>query len=186
MAQNGLYARVLGPSWADLADAVRRLHDAAHSVRGEGTFRIRHGRGRLCRLLARTLGLPLSSDGTRTRLTVVPTEDGERWERSFDGRPFVSTQWKVAPGLLGERVGALELQFRLRVLDGALVYEQVAAALHAGPCRLSLPARLAPRVAAQETPAGPTRTQVHVTVSAPFFGLMLSYEGLVEIGEPQP
>lgn len=184
--QAALYARVLGASWADLAEAVRRLHGGADSARREGTFRIRHGRGLLCRLIARTLGLPASSETARAQLIVEPLVDGERWVRSFDGRLFISTQWEVAPGVLGERVGPMEFEFRLRVLNGALVYEQVTAALSAGPLRLPLPARLAPRVAARETPAGPTRVQVQVTVSAPGCGQVLSYEGLVEVGEPQP
>ena len=93
---------------------------------------------------------------------------------------MVSFQWGRADGLLGERVGLLELRFRLEVRDGALVYHPAGAALRLGPLTLPLPRWGAPRISASEAPLdGGDRTQVSVESRAPLLGLLIAYEGTV-------
>ncbi len=177
-----LYRRLLGPSWYELAACVRRMHleDGAASLRGVGSFRIRYGNARLGRLLARLLRMPSATEAANTRLVVTPIGRGERWERSFDEQSLISRQWEAQGGRLLERIKLLELEFRLEIRAGALLYRQVGAALRLGPLRVPLPRRMAPHVEAREEPGGANRTLVAVAVTVPRVGLLISYEGHIE------
>lgn len=178
-----LYPRFLGPLWHELDAPVRRAHLNGEPFCGVGSFRVRHGTGHLERLLAWLLRMPSATECADTQLIVTPLGPGERWLRSFDGRSFVIAQ-RAADGCeLLERIGPLELRFRLEVRDGALLYRQASAALRFGPLRVPLSPRLAPRVEAREEPAGADRTHVLVVVSVPYVRFLLSYEGHMEIRE---
>ncbi|MGI8749522.1 MAG: DUF4166 domain-containing protein [Thermoleophilaceae bacterium] len=177
-----LYPQLLGPSWHELAAPVRRTHLDGASLSAAGRFRVRHGAGRLGRLLAWLLRVPPATEAASIRLLVTPLGRGERWERSFDGAPLISTQ-RESGGRLVERIGPLELCFRLEVRGGALLYRQAGAALSAGPLAVSLPRVLAPRVEAREEPEGTERTRVSVAVTVPWIGLLVSYSGYIERDE---
>ena len=182
-----LYPRVLGSSWLELAAAVRRAHlnPGEVSLRGTGSFQVRHGTGRPGRLLAWLLRMPPATETAKTRLVVTPLGRGERWERSFDDRFLVTTQREAREGGLIERFGMLELRFRLEVQDGALLFRQVGAELRSGPLHFPIPQRLAPRVEAWEEGAGPDTTHVGVAVTVPVIGRLISYEGHIRREVPR-
>jgi hypothetical protein len=173
----GLYHQLLGASWNDLGEAVRRLHAEGQTVQAAGRFQVRHGDNRLTRLLVRLAGLPAAGEAVDVRLAIIPLRQGETWSRKFAGRPLVSFQSKGPDGLLAESMGPLELQFRLEILGEALVYHPEKAALRLGPLRIPLPRWLAPRISARENPSGPNRTHVAVEVSLPVLGLLIAYNG---------
>ena len=178
-ARAGLYERLVGAAWPLLDEPVRRLH--ARGARAEGAFAVRRGDGRAARLLARALVLPESGAAVPLLLSVEPLADGERWRRAFDGREFVSEQRGHARRpLLAERMGRVELLFRLTAEGGALVYTQEGASLCAGPLRVRMPRQLAPRVEASERAEG-GGVRVRVRVTAPLVGPLIEYEGLVEV-----
>jgi hypothetical protein len=180
----GLYARLLGPAWHGLGEAVRRLHQGGAAVRAAGVFRVGRGASGPARLLARLAGLPAAGEAVDVRLTVVPRRGGEEWRRTFAGRPLVSRQRAAPDGLLAEGMGPLELWFRLEAAGGALHYHTQAASLLLGPLRIPLPARLAPRVSAWERPLGdPRRLAVGVEVRLPTGELLVSYEGTLTVAE---
>lgn len=173
-----LYPRWLGPAWHDLAESVRRMHRDGADVRGVGRFVVRHGSARLARCLLWLTRMPPEGDDVAVTLVITREGQGERWERSFGSWPLASTQRTWGAGRLAERFGLLELRFQLEVADGALVYQQVGAALCLGSVRVPLPRWVAPRVAAREAPGKlPNHTQVSVQVSSPLCGLLISYEG---------
>jgi Domain of unknown function (DUF4166) len=175
-----LYRQLLGASWDELGEAVRRLHGEEETVRAAGVFRVWHGSNRLARMLVWLGGLPAAGESVDTQLTVAPRELGEEWKRTFAGRPMTSFQWGRPDGLLAERMGPLELCFRLEVCGGALVYHSAGAALRLGPLVFPLPRWCAPRISARETPLdGRDRTLVSVEARAPLLGLMIAYEGTV-------
>jgi hypothetical protein len=175
---DGLYPRLLGPSWDALDEAVRRLHVAGSAVHIAGTFCVRHGMNRLARLLGRLARLPREGEAVDVQLLITPDEQGEEWRRSLAGQPLVSKQWEGPDGLLVEHIGSMELRFQLKVAGGGLVYHQERAALRLGPLRLPLPRCCAPRVAAHEMAAhDPEGVHVCVTVTMPLLGRFLSYEG---------
>jgi hypothetical protein len=175
----GLYERLVGDGWNGLDEPVRRFHLCA---RGAGVFAVRRGRGRGARVVARLLGLPEGGEEVPLLLSVEPHGGGERWRRTFAGREFVTEQSEHAGALMAERTGPFELLFRLNVEGGALAYCQEGAFLRVGSLRVRLPRLLAPRVEARERADG-GGVRVSVCVTAPLFGALISYEGLVGLKE---
>jgi hypothetical protein len=176
----GLYARLLGDSWAALPQAVRDMHCGGSAVRAVGLLRVARGANRLARWLAALLRLPAAGAAVPVTLVITPSTAGEEWRRTFAGRPLVTRQWSQPGRLLVEQAGLTELRFRLEVRDGGLVYHAAGAALRLGWLRVPLPRWLAPTVTARESPAAmPGRIVVSVRVCLPVLGLMVSYEGLM-------
>ncbi len=173
----------MGSSWLQLSEAVRAAHVTTAMVRGSGRLRIAHGRSAAARLLVRLLRLPRASDASDTRLVITPQGTGEWWRRTFDGRRMDTRQYQTGDGELAERLGLLELRFRLDVAEGSLLYRQVGAALWFGSMRVRVPARWAPNVNAREDPAGARRIHVDVRIAAPGVGLVLAYDGVIDIEE---
>ena len=83
---------------------------------------------------------------------------------------------------MAERTGPFELLFRLKAEGGALLYASESAALRVKSLRVRLPSLLAPRVEARER-ADEDGVRVSVCVTAPLFGPLISYEGLVRTEE---
>jgi hypothetical protein len=182
MPAPSLYAGVLGSGWAQLPSIVRRMHEEG---RATGRFTIRRGSGPLPALIGWLLRFPSPGEGVSTRLEVQREGDGQRWVRSFDGHLLVTAQRAWEGGLLGERLGSVECVFRLRAVDGGIVYEQVKAWLCLGSWRLPLPRLLSPRIEAVTAPA-PQGLRVHVKIGAALIGWLLTYEGLVSPEEEAP
>ncbi len=124
------------------------------------------------------------------RLQVTALEEGEQWRRTFAGRPLVSMQSNRPDGrfdgLLVERIGIVEMRFRLEVGGGALSYETVSAALRFGFLRVPLPHWLSPCVTAWERAIGET-DQIHVSVDVtfPLLGRLIAYNGMLTQVEAQ-
>jgi hypothetical protein len=178
--EHGLYPGMLGTEWNSLAAPLRLLH--APGGKKCGRFRVDSATSRTGRLLAKWFGLPRPAANAQVLLQITPEGGGERWERSFDGRPFVTRQFRGAKECLVERVGAWELRFRLRVENGALRYIQQSARLCLGIVRLRFP--LGPRVSAVERADGPNRVTASVSVRLPLIGQLIAYEGWLETEEP--
>jgi hypothetical protein len=178
-ARAGLYERLVGDGWDGLDEPVRRLHLRA---RGAGVFAVRRGEGRFARVVARLLGLPEGGEAVPLLLSVEPHGGGERWRRNFAGREFVTEQGEHAGALMAERTGPFELLFRLTAEGGALAYRQEGAFLRVRSLRARLPRLLAPRVEARER-AEEGGVRVSVRVTAPLAGLLIRYEGLVNVEE---
>jgi hypothetical protein len=180
-APRALYARLLGSSWLQVAEPVRLAHATGSTVRAHGRLRIEHGRSRSARFLARLLRLPRASNAAETRLVITSRADGEQWLRTFDDRRLDTRQYQAGDGELAERIGVLELRFRLEASEGRLLFRQLEAALLLGSVRLRLPAPWAPRVEAREDPAGAHQIRVHVSVALPALGPVLTYDGTIDI-----
>ena len=178
-----LYMRLLGDSWTQMAEPLRRAHATHGVVRAHGTLRVEHGRYPVARGLARLLGLPRPSPAADTRLTVTAQDGAERWARVINGTELDSRQYATPNFNLAERFGALEFQFQLVPHDGNLIYMQRQAAVVLGPVRVRIPAWCAPRVEAREEPAGPAGVRVEVGVSLPGIGPLIAYAGIIELEE---
>lgn len=183
----GLYRQLLGDSWESLSHAVQRLHGVNTSVQAVGVFRVRHGKHCLARVLARLAQLPAAGEAVAMQLLVTARHHGEEWRRTFAGRPLISQQCERANGALVERVGAVELQFCLRVVNGGLAYHSTTVALCLGSWRVPIPRYLSPRVTAVETPVGVgEQIDVAVAIHLPWLGCLLAYEGILTcvVGQP--
>jgi hypothetical protein len=128
--------------------------------------------------------MPAAGEHVPLRLVISPLGDHEEWNRTFAGVPMVSHQWARQDGSLGERMGSLELSFRLTVEKGALLYRSVTAALRLGRLRLPLPHGSSAWVTAWEKPAAVQgQLDVHVEVRLPLVGTVVVYEGPLQIEE---
>ena len=174
-----LYGSLLGTAWLDLHPSVRHFHQGGTTVEGTGRFRICRGNTVLARLLAGLFRLPAAAASCPTRLVILPDADGETWLRTFGEHRLVSRQRAFSGTLMAERFGLLELRFRLHVVEGGIVYQQVGVALFLGLCRVRVPRWMAPHVMAREMPAADDspETSVRVQVRVPVAGDLLSYAG---------
>ena len=90
-----LYVRVIGDSWAQIAEPIRRVHGSHAIVRASGHLRVEDGRHVLARVLARILRLPRPTAAAETQLMVTAGPDGEHWQRTFNGRHFEDTAVRI-------------------------------------------------------------------------------------------
>jgi hypothetical protein len=181
---SGLYQKLLGECWSELDRTVQRLHASTMPVHAAGVFRVSAGSTWLARILARLMGLPRPAEAVDVRLVVTAQGDAEEWRRTFARQPLVSLQASRSDGLLLERMGRVETRFRLKVVDGALIYESVSAAFCLGRLRLRLPRWLSPRVTASERLAGEEeQLEVSVEVRLPLLGRLIAYEGRLTLIE---
>src|SRR5262245_47597418 len=99
-----LYQRLLADQFAGLHPVLREFHGRASGARARGVFRIRRPRGWLTNQLASLFGMPAAGQGIPVELRIMPEGAGERWLRTFAGRPFVTRQ-QDGNGLLVESFG---------------------------------------------------------------------------------
>jgi len=177
-----LYPTLLCGSWHELDEAVQRLHAADKTIHASGVFQVFRGTNWITRMLAKLARLPPAGEAVDVRLVVTPHPEGEEWQRSFDGRPLVSMQYPSPGGLLCERMGMAETRFRLEVIEHALHYRAISAALCLGKMRIRLPRWFCPRVTACER-AGDEKEQVIVNVEiiVPWLGRLIAYAGVLKI-----
>jgi hypothetical protein len=184
--RSGLYPRLLGNSWQSLDDAVQRLHALGKSVHAVGVFRVRRGTNLLARTLATLARLPSAGEAIDIRLLVTAAGDSEKWQRSFAGRPLVSLQSERTHGVLAERMGPVEMRFRLQVVEGALSYRTTSAALCLGSLSVPVPRWFSPSVRALERPVGEEgQIDVGVEVHLPLLGCLIAYDGTLTHVEAQ-
>jgi hypothetical protein len=179
-AASRLYPRLLGVAWDSLDPSVQRVHADESLTHADGVFQVSRAPGRLLGLILDVARVPRASGGVRVRLAVVCRGPTEHWRRVFDGRPLETVQTAGGDGLLVERIGVLEIRFRLAVKHGELVFRQQSLTVCLGPMRVRLPHWLALQVAAREGPAGqPDLTKVEVRVMTPGGNPLFSYRGTV-------
>jgi hypothetical protein len=175
---------LLGAAWSHLAPEVKRIHQATDEADTVGQFEIVHGSNVLARLLAKWTGMPPAGHAVPTRLRRRCVEGGEQWDRTFGDFRLQSTQYVVAPRVLGERFGRLEFRFRLEVRSSGICYCQCGTAVRVGRMSLSLPGWLSPRVAGEEMPTPAShQVRVRVTVHLPLVGALLEYTGQINTQE---
>jgi len=172
-ATSELYRAVIGGSWDRLDPGVVRLHGRNGAVQS-GTFRVRRGTGRMARLVASLLRFPPEGDLVSLSLKIMSRGRREMWRRLFGRTPMVTEQYERDGSVLVECMGPLALHFRLDIDGGALVFRLIEVRLFGLP----LPRALRPRVSGREW--GTDRTQVAIRAEAPWLGLLLSYEGVLE------
>jgi hypothetical protein len=170
-----LYPSLLGPSWAELAAPVQRLHAGGAGARGR--FRVRRGESLPARLIATLLRMPPAAEEVAISLKVERGEGTERWIRTFGSHPLATDQWRRGD-LLVEATGLMQCWFRLLAEGGSLVFQQVGSAIGLRRFALPLPRWLAPRIEGRAE-AHPEGVLVSVRIYAPLVGLLVSYEGSV-------
>ena len=168
-----LYQRLLGPRFADLNPVLQRFHSSRQPITGVGLFRVVHHPGWFRRLLVKLMGLPAAGDAIEVTVEVTPTGDGERWGRSFAGRPMVTFQ-TAKDEMLMERGGPIRFGIALAVVDGGMTFRTRSVWFLGVP----LPRWLGPSVDADVVPKGEGWSVV-VRLTLPLVGRLLEYDGEV-------
>ena len=178
--QGRVFARLLGPAFADLPGAVRRFHEA-DDAQYMGTALARGVDHAIARLVRRLFGFPRPGDQVLVWIHVQRQGDCERWSRRFGDRAFASQFRCDDTGtLLGERFGPFRFHFALDTGDGRMHWRFVRWSL--GP--LPLPRLLGPRIESWETEdeAGAFRFYSHADF--PILGRLIHYDGRVRLLTP--
>ncbi|MER0239086.1 DUF4166 domain-containing protein [Fulvimarina sp. MAC8] len=178
-----LYRRILGSAFDDLSKEIRRFHDAKTPQLWSGRAIVERGRNPLARFIGKVIGLPPAGNQVPVSVTVEQLPDGgERWERCFGEKRFVSWQ---RPGigrdihLLRERFGPIDVAVALVVEDGRLNYLPRRWSFFKVP----MPRALRPADGTFETVAD-GRFRFDVTMRAPIVGLIGAYRGWLEPDAP--
>jgi hypothetical protein len=173
MTREPLFRRLLGPAFDDLHASIRAVH-AGDAARFAGYCEVTRGEGLVSRILCAIARLPPSGTRVPVSVVIVPTGDGERWERDFGGHSFVSTLWP-ADGELGERVGAATFRYRLEASVDHIAWNLV------GMRVLGVPL---PKFARAAIDAGASVEEgsyrFDVSAAMPLVGLLVQYRGRLE------
>jgi hypothetical protein len=168
-----------GEAFSQLDPKIQQLHRDGGTL--TGTCRVSVGTGLngfLGRYLARRLGIPRSGSN-QLRVSISVEDDALVWKRSFNANgDFVS---RFAPvgrypdGYWVESTNALQIILGVEIVNNGWQWRQ--RGIRRG--RIRLPNWLAPRVEASKIiRAG--HYDFHVVISAPVFGILLSYGGRLE------
>ncbi|MES2920232.1 MAG: DUF4166 domain-containing protein [Verrucomicrobiota bacterium] len=179
---SSLYQNLLGSAWGELPGSVRSAHLAG--VERRGYFRVTHRAGRIAGHLIRWSKLPAANNQAQVVLRIHEEDAGQVWERRFGSDTFSTFQWADA-GCLVEYFQCWELSFELQVMGRALLYKQCGARFCFGPIRVRVPSAFAPHVSAIERDQDLNRVDVRVAVKLPLIGTLITYEGHLEVEDPQ-
>ena len=167
------YQRLLGPAFDRLPLELKRLHGRGGTIRAAGCLDVESDASCLGRTLTLVLGLPPADKNVPVRLTVRSDSTGERWERWFGERRFVSWQ-KQRGEMFIESFGPVTVGFELVASEAGLRFVQ----RRTWWLGIPWPRRLSPRVQASETPA-PDGWKVDIELALPLFGPLLRYHGIM-------
>lgn len=179
--RGGLYPTLVGDAWNQLPAAVCNAHCRGVSLRADGVFAIRRGRGFLARLICYVLGMPPSGE-VATELVVTVQGEREYWDRTFGRHRLETVQLPSADRLLIERFSFVQFCFSLSARPDGLYFEQQKAAFKIGPLCVPLPSCCSPVVSSLEQAADGGGTRVSVKVWLPFVGSLIEYSG--NLGQP--
>ena len=183
IAPPGLYEHVLGSAFAQLPDAIRRLHQPGWGRLFRGTATVYGAENPLTRALAAVFHFPPSATEIAATVEIVhhtgPAPGQERWTRRFGDHGFTGTMSAArAPGRLIEQFGALRFELDVQVgPDG--VRGMPVRAWWLGPLRM--PLALAPVSRATETVDPDGRFRFDVELRLPLgLGRLIRYRGWLQ------
>ena len=117
-AREPLYRRLLGDAWAALPAPIQNMHELNDTLTAEGVANVERGRGIFARLVAAIVGFPKAGEDVPVTVQFRASGGVERWQRTFAGRSFASTQ-EAGRGrfehLLCERFGPVAIGLALVV-----------------------------------------------------------------------
>jgi hypothetical protein len=167
-----IFARVLGPAFASLPEAIQATHRTVGTTRWTGQASVTRGTGLWSRLLAALFRFPPANACTTVNVTKTATCSGETWTRRFGDRTFRS-HLAATPQGMTERFGPFTFRLGLTARAGALHFPVAGGRL--GP--LPLPRWLLPESETREY-VEDGRFHFDVRLLAPLSGaLMVHYRG---------
>jgi hypothetical protein len=171
-----LYKRILGEAWDRLPAPLAELHNVLSEERqAEGMARVETGKNVFARLLATLYGFPHTGEHVPVKVSFQRKDNGEVWQRDFDGRTFSTFQSEgqgYADKLLVERFGPVTFWTALVWKGGELHLVTRRWSVFGIP----LPLALAPNSSVYESADG-NDFCFHVEVKHWLMGLIVRYEG---------
>lgn len=173
-----LFPSLMGEAWNRIDPVVQRVHGGRDGIVLRGTADVGGSPGRIARWLRWTTGVPAPGPAQPVVVEIVRDADGERWTRRF-ARGRMRSRLSAHDGrLLRERLGPVELHFRLDAADGAIHWHLLGARISGLP----LPRRWLGRVSAHSG-ADADRYAFSVEASLPGVGCWIAYRGTLEIDD---
>ena len=161
---------------------VAALHWGDRDVEATGWMRIHRASTWRCRAVSALLRLPRPGDRVRTELLITRDGRNERWVRRFGGGPAIRSQQSAGPhGELVEQFGPVAFVFAVELAGDQIRFHQRRCRLRLWWLDVPLPGALAPRVDAVAGPAPGGGVAVSVRAGLGRLGLLLAYEGTVDI-----
>jgi hypothetical protein len=177
-----------------LAPVLKRLHGSSESRNLAGVLRIKIGKRPLTRLLLWLCCLPRVEAATPTRLQVVPSKNGERWQRYFGHKKFFTYQhYEFLDATNGskhpageaeilERFGPVTIHLQICVRGGSLRVRSTATRL----LGITLPSCFSVGVVAHEKPINENSFYSDIRLSMPRIGRLLRYSGTLSFQDSLP
>jgi hypothetical protein len=173
-----LFPSLMGEAWNRLDPVVQRVHGGRADVVLRGTADVDGSPGTIAQWLRRTTGVPSPGPAQPVTVEIVRDADGECWTRRF-ARGWMRSRLSTHDGQrLRERLGPVELHFRLDAADGAIHWHLLGARI----LGLPLPRRWLGRVSARSGADG-GRYAFSVEASLPGIGCWIAYQGMLEIDD---
>ncbi len=170
-----LYARIMGPRFADLAPSLAAVHGVLRDAGAGGRAVVKRGRHPVARFVAAFLRFPMAGEH-ELHVAFSERRGGERWTRDFSGRRFTS-DFSQARSRLVERFGPLRFRFDL-ASDGSGLRMIMRGWSFA---RMRLPLAFAPIVEAREWDEDGL-FHFDVSIDLPVIGLVTQYTGWLRQG----
>lgn len=170
-----MYEQAMGESFSRLAPEVQQFHRLTGKHTLHGQVEVHAPQSLLATLLARLLGTPRAAGAGAIIFELDAQAFAETWTRHFPTKTMTSCLRPI-DGQLVERLGAARMIFELAECDGRLNMHL----RHLYFLGISCPARLMPRVNAEET-GRDGRLHFHVHAGVPGVGLVASYQGYLAL-----
>jgi hypothetical protein len=170
--QNPIVA-ALGPAFADLPNALQKLHSGTDVRRYSGRTVVRHGPSVIARILLRLGGFPPQGSGLPLRFTITPDAQGEAWARDFDGHVTQSRLRTGKAGQVIERFGPFHITMQPVATPTSLSFPVVA--IHC--LGFALPRRMLPKNPSYESVDASGAVIFDIGAELPVLGPLIGYRG---------
>lgn len=177
-----LFQQAMGDDFAAMPGSVRNLHTVFDRHVWSGTARVSRGQSMFGNLLCRLIGFPPEAGSVPVAVTIERHADKEFWSRNFGGKTFrsvLSLRDDQGKGHVCERFGPLKFDIDL-THDGTRLYFPVARGRFLG---CPLPKWILPESEAFEFEEN-GRFNFDVRISLPGIGMLVRYQGWLEIDTP--
>jgi len=171
-----LFIRSLGETFKELPPTVQELHTVIGHATYSGTAKITRGTNWLSRIIANVFRFPKAGQNIPVTVQLDCQENTETWRRNFAGQTFSSVLTSDQPNQFSERFGPFKFQMALSIKSKALLMP-VTRGWFLG---IPLPKALLPISETREFQEDST-FQFDVTLSLPVFGLIVRYQGSLNL-----
>ncbi len=170
-----LYRQLLGPAFSALPLPLQEMHDVGDSLTAHGFATVERGSNPAAAIMAAVFGFPAAGENVPLSVTFTVADQREKWDRSFAGKRFYSTQEAGTgrqTGLLIERFGAFSFAMTAPVRERKL-HLSISGGWFLG---IPMPAFVLPRIEVFEHDAD-DRFNFHVDLGLPLVGRLVLYTG---------